>query len=487
MNNSFDIVIIGGGVVGCAIARELTKYQVRIAVLEKESDVGMGTSGRNSGVVHAGFNCTPGALKTGLCVEGCKRFEGYCRELGVPYKKTGKLVVAFDDEDLKRLERLKETGDRNGVEGLEIIGGDEIRRMEPNIGGIAAMYSPWTAVTSPYLLTMALAENAVANGVKFFLETPVERISRENGGFVIRTGSLSNPQFMARYVINCAGLFSDKIAGMAGIKGYRLYPCRGEYFILDKRVKGILNMPVYPVPRPGEGGLGVHLTTTIDGNILIGPSAEYILQRENYSTTAKVMDQLYSEAKQLLPLIERKDFIRDYAGVRPKLVGKKVGGFGDFVIEESKEVENFINLIGIESPGLTSAPVIAQMVAGMICRKEAMPSNPGFNPVRPARVKFSELDDGEKARLIQENPDYGEIICRCEGVTLKEIKDAMDNPLGVKTVAGVKYRARAMMGRCQGGYCFTRIVELLQCKYNLPPEEVRFSGKGSELFTGRVK
>lgn len=484
MSEEFDIVIIGAGVVGCAIARELSKYNLKVAVLEKESDAGMGTSGRNSGVVHAGFNCATGTLKAALCVKGCRRFEKYCRELGVPYKRTGKLVVAFDDEDLTRLRKLKDTGERNGVEGLRIVNKDEMNRLQPNIGGIAAMYSPWTAVTSPCSLTIALAENAVANGVRFFLGTKVESIGKSSGRFVIRAGSR---QFEAGYVINSAGLFSDKIAMMAGINGYRIYPCRGEYFILDKRAGSMLNMPVYPVPRPDVGGLGVHLTTTIDGNILIGPSAEYIDRREDFSTTQEVLDQLYKEAKALLPMIDRKDFIRDYSGVRPKLTDRSVGGFSDFVIEESKQVENFINLIGIESPGLTSAPEIAEMVAGIIGRKEELKENKSFNPVREAPVRFSELSDAEKARLISQDPDYGEIICRCEGITLKEIKNAMDNPLGVKTVAGIKYRTRATMGRCQGGYCMTRIVRLLQEKYKCEPEDIMYTGEGSGMFTGRVK
>ncbi len=484
MDKQYDIVIIGAGVVGCAIARELSRYDLAVALLDKESDVAMGTSGRNSGVVHAGFNCATGALKTGLCVDGCKRFSDYCAELGVPYKRTGKLVVAFNDEDVKVIEKLKATGDRNGVLDLHIIGREEMEALQPHVGGIAAMHSPWTAVTSPYQLTIALAENAAANGVEVHLETQVLGIRRLKSGFNVRT---NQGNFQTRYVINSAGLFADKIARMVGIKDYRIHPCRGEYFIMDKRISGALNMPIYPAPRAGEGGLGVHLTTSVDGNILIGPSAEYIQRREDYATTRPVMDQLYKEAKELLPLIDRRDFIRDYAGVRPKLVGKTVGGFGDFVIEEAKTVPGFINLIGIESPGLTAAPMIAEMVAGIINDKEAMPKKADFNPRRSAPVQFNELSDEEKARLIAEDPDYGEIVCRCEGITLKEIKDAINNPLGVKTVTGVKYRARAMMGRCQGGYCFTRITRLLQEHHQLEPEQLTYSGKGSNLFVGRVK
>lgn len=324
----------------------------------------------------------------------------------------------------------------------------------------------------------------MANGVKLFLNTKVKGISRRPDGFVVRT---TRGQFRSRWVVNSAGLYADKVARMVGIKDYRIYPCRGEYFIMDKRVAHLISRPVYPVPNPKLGGLGVHLTTAIDGNILIGPSAEYINRRDDYSTTQKVMDQLYREAKALLPLIDRRDFIRDFAGIRPKLVSKTKGGFGDFVIEESRQVPYFINLVGIESPGLTASPMIAEMVAGIIQQKELLTPNPSFNPIREAPIRFNELSDAEKARLIAENPDYGEIVCRCEGITLKEIKDAINNPLGVRTITGIKYRARAMMGRCQGGYCFTRIVRLLQTECGIAPEDIRYTGDGSYLFTGKVK
>lgn len=486
MGDRFDVIVIGAGVIGCAIARELSRYDISIALVEKGSDVAMGTSGRNSGVVHAGFNSKVGSLMAKLCVAGCLRYEQFCGELGVPYKKTGKLVVAFDDDDVKVLYKLKEAGDKNGCPDLRIIGQDEMRQLEPNVGGIAALFSPWTAVISPYLVTIALAENAQANGVRVLLNSEVTAISRvPQGGFVVqlRDGRTAS----ARWVVNSAGLYSDRIARMAGIRDWRIYPCRGQYFIMDKRVAHLIARPVYPVPKPQLGGLGVHLTTAIDGNILIGPSAEYINQRDDYATTRSVMEQLYREAKDLLPLIERRDFIRDFSGIRPKLVSKHKGGFGDFVIEESKKVPGFINLVGIESPGFTAAPAIAEMVAGFVLDKQALKPNPRFNPIRKPHVKFSALPDEQKARLVEQDPDYGEIVCRCEGVTLREVKDALSNPLGVKTVTGVKFRTRAMMGRCQGGYCFTRIISLLQHEHGIKPEDMKYSGDGSYLFTGKVK
>lgn len=484
MEKKYDVIIVGAGAVGCAIARELSKYELDIAVLEKESDVAAGTSGRNSAVVHAGFNNKPGSLMAKFCVEGNLGFEKVCSELEVPYKKTGKLIVAFDDNDIKGIEKLMDNGRKNGVPGLEFIDGDEVRRLEPNVGGIAAMLSRDTAITSPFIYTVALAENAAANGVEFYFDSEVKGISKKDGFFRIKAGGR---YFYSTYVVNSAGLYSDRIASMAGDRGYKIYPCRGQYYILDKRASEYLKMPVYPVPRPGIGGLGVHLTPTVEGNIIIGPSAEYIRTKCDTGTTKAVMDQLFKEAKELLPPLTPKHIIGSYAGIRSKLVGPDVGGYGDFIIKESEKVQGLINLVGIESPGLTSSIPIAGMVAGIIDSKENFKAKKDFISKRKGIVQFRDLPREEQARLIKEDPEYGEIICRCETITKKEIRQAIENPLGVRTLAGIKYRARAMMGRCQGGYCLTRIVDILMKEYGIPPEEITTRGQKSRLFTGIVK
>ena len=484
IDNTFDIVIVGAGAVGCAVARELSRYNLKIAVLEKESDVAAGTSGRNSAVVHAGFNNKPGSLMAKLCVEGNEGFEKVCRELDVPYKKTGKLIVAFDESDFAGIDKLMENGRKNRVKGLEFVGAEVVKKLEPHVGGIGAMLSPNTAITSPFIYTVALAENAAQNGVKFFFETEVNGITKKNDMFRLAAGK---QYFYGRYIVNSAGLYSDRIASLAGEKGYKIYPCRGEYFILDKRTSQYLSMPVYPVPRPGIGGLGVHLTPTVDGNMLIGPSAEYIKSKSDYSATKDVMDQLFKEAKELLPPLEMKHIIRSYTGIRSKLVGPKTGGFGDFIIEESKVVSGLINLIGIESPGLTSSVPISRMVRDILSNKEELVEKKAFISERTGITPFRELTLEQKEKLIKENPEYGEIICRCEGITKKEILDAINNPLGVTTLAGIKYRARPMMGRCQGGYCLTRIVDLLKEQKGIEPEQITMRGGHSSLFTGRVK
>jgi len=481
-NNYYDMVIIGGGVVGCAIARDLSKYKVSVAVLEKEDDVGWGISCRNSGVVHAGFNNKPGTLMAQFCVEGNKSFAELCRQLDVPYKKIGKLVVAKKKEEIKGLKELKIQGDKNQVAGLKIINSEELKRLEPNIEGIAALYSPETAITSPYLLTIALPENALDNSVSFFLNTEVESITRlNNSRFKIIT---NKREFTSSYIINSAGLYADKIARMVRIKKYYLYPCRGEYHILDKNVSWLINHLVYPVPQAGAGGLGIHLTPTIDGNILIGPSNEYIKSKDNLSVTSSVMKLLSSEARKILPLISPGYIIRSYSGTRAKQTPSSEGGFWDFVIEESDTVDNFINLIGIESPGLTAAQPIAKRVVEIINKKERLDPDPSFNPFRKGILRFEEQDEETKKALIKKNSDYGEIVCRCEKVTKKEILEAANNPLGARSLISIKYRTRAMMGRCQGGYCLPRIIEILREDFNLAPREVTLKGKNSYLLAG---
>lgn len=483
LEQTIDVLIIGAGVIGCAVAYELSKYHLIVAVVEQASDVAAGTSGRNSAVVHAGFNNKPGSLMAKLCTEGSQGFEALCGELGVPYQRTGKYVVAFDGDDAGILEGLIQQGVRNGVKGLRLAGAEELRSRIPHVGGICAMHSPETAIVNPFLYTIALAENAAENGVRFYFEHKVESIQRNTSGYRIE---VNGQIFHASYLINCAGLHSGEVAAMMGIQGFHIYPCRGEYFILDKVVSKFLPVPVYPAPKPGIGGLGVHLTPTTDGNLLIGPSAEYIDDPEDYASTAPVMDKLFAEAKQLLPLLERRNIIGSYCGNRAKLAPPEEGGFHDFVIQEFPEAPGAIQLIGIESPGLTASMPIARMVVGMLAEKRTLAKKSGYI-VKKRSPRFCELPFEEQRRLIAEDPDYGEIICRCEQVTKREIKDAIENPLGVKTISGIKYRCRATTGRCQGGYCLTRIVEILIKEYGLTMEEITYRGSGSHLFEGLLR
>ena len=366
-----------------------------------------------------------------------------------------------------------------------MIGEDELKRRAPGVSGIAGMYSPHTSIFDPFAYCVALAENAAVNGVDFCFDSEVSSICRSDGGFIVRTSD--GRDFGCSILINSAGLGSDRISDMAGVSGYRIYPCRGEYFIMDKVADKLLDIPVYPAPKPGIGGLGVHLTPTMHGNILIGPSAEYIDDKDDYSSTAPIMDKLITEASELLPAIERRFIIGNYAGIRPKQAPPGEGGYRDFVIKEEETCPGLINLIGIESPGLTASMPIARMVTDIVGKKLDLVEKDDFIAERKAPLRFRDLTEEEQTDLIAEDPEYGEIICRCQKVTKREIRNAIENPLGVRSITAIKYRAWATTGRCNGGYCLTRIVNMLINEYGMKPEEITYRGKGGELFSGEVK
>ena len=481
-----DVIIIGAGVVGNAIARELSKYEVDVAVLEKELDVAMGASSRNSGVLHSGIHYKPGTLRARLSVQGNEMMKDLCRDLKVKIEYIGKLTVAQDEIDIETLHTLKEQGETNGVSGLEILEPDEMQKMQPGVGGIKALHSPSTGIICPYGLSIALAENAAANGVEFCLDHEVTAINKKGKGFVVNTAF--GEVFEAPVLINSAGLYSDRICEMLGISEYRIYPCRGEYLILDKRLEGTLSTLVYPAPRKGGAGLGIHLTNTVDGNILIGPSNEYVDEPDDFASTSVIMAQLKEEGHELLPELSSTDFIRSFSGLRAKQTPPEVGGYKDFVIESRDDIPGFVNLVGIESPGLTSAPAIGLMVKDMVAGFIDLKEKTQFISERPGRPGFFyELSDEEKADLVAENPDYGEVVCRCEQITKKEVLDAIQNPLDNRTINGIKYRSRAMMGRCQGGFCLPRIVEILEKEFGYRPEDYLLKSPTSPIFSGRVR
>jgi glycerol-3-phosphate dehydrogenase len=483
MEKKYDVAVIGGGVVGCAVARELTKYKLDVVLLEKECDVALGTSGRNSGVSHAGFYVPTGTFKAKLNIEGHEMMPSLCRELGVPYLPVGKIVTAKEEEEREYLYKLKATGEKNGCKKLRIIDEQEIKRLEPNIKGIEALHSPTTSILDPFLLTIALAENAHRNGACVRLNTEIKGIEQKNGDFRIVT---NNGNYDADIVINSAGLYSDKVAAMVGIEDYKIYPCRGEYHILDRNKRNLINGAVYPVPPKELGGLGIHLTPTTDGNIMLGPSAEYLPEPDDYGNTSEVMDRLFMESFEFLPKISRKDIIKSFSGIRPKLIAEGSKAPADFIMEESRKVPGFINLIGIESPGLTGAPAIATRISEMVKDiKGGLMENGAFDPVENPRMRFSELSHREKSELIQKDPNYGIVVCRCQTVTKKEVMDALDNPLGARSIFSVSKRCRATLGRCQGGFCTPKIIEIMEEMYHPKASEITYAGKGSELFSGK--
>lgn len=485
MNNKvFDITIIGAGAVGCAIARELARYELSIAVIEKNPDVAGETSGRNSAVVHAGFNNQPGSLMARLCVEGSNGFEALCTELDVPYKKTGKYLVAYDESDEKVLNGLIARGAQNGCKGLHLISGDEMHEIIPEIKCLCAMHSPETAIIDPFLYCIALAENAQANGVQFFLSHTVKSIKKEDKLFSVSAGG---KHFFSQCLINSAGLSAAHISDLAGVHGYKIYPCRGEYFILDTIAENTLPVPVYPAPKNGIGGLGIHLTPTIHGNIIIGPSAEYIDLDNDYSTTKRTMDTLWNEAKKFLPSLSSGNIIGGFAGIRPKTSPPSEGGFHDFIIKEEQELPGLINLIGIESPGLTASIPIGRMVCDIVANILTLNKKSTFNGIHHRPLCFRTQSIEKQNALVKEDPKYGEVVCRCQTVTKREICDAIENPLGVHTLAGIKYRAWCTTGRCQGSYCLSRISTIMRDEYGIAPKDIMYRGGKSYLFTGEVK
>lgn len=484
MDNCYDVIVIGGGVVGSAVARELSRFRLRIAVLEKESDVCTQTSGRNTGMLHAGFLYKTGSLKAVCAVEGNQEFDRVAAELDVPFKRTGKLIVGFTDDDRWRLEAFKSRGEANGVRGLEIIDRTRMDQLDPGAGGNFAMWCPASGILDPFQYTIALAENAAHNGVEYFLETPLTGAARAADG----THVLHTPKgdFRARWAVNCAGLASAWVSEQLGIPGYHIRPVKGEYFILDKQAGRYAPIPVYPAPNP-DNTFDTHATPTVDGNVLVGPDSYLAQGPGDYASTRASMDGLIESGGRMFKHLDRSLFIRNFAGIRPKRVDPETGAVLDFVLECRDDVPGVVNLVGIESPGLTSALPLARRAVELIRAREELAPNPGFDPVRRGIRRLAELDTQARQALVEEDPDYGEIVCRCESVTKAEILQAIHNPLGVRTVSGVKVRTRASMGRCQGGYCEPRITALIRQELGLDPREIRLGTQDSWMFAGETK
>lgn len=483
MKQIYDVLIIGGGMIGSAIARELSRYQLSIGVLEKNLDVCYETSGRNSAVVHGGFAYDEGSLKAKLCVEGNRMMDELSRELDFPFKRCGKVLVGNTEEDMETLKRTLKQGAANGVEGLEIIDGQRLHELVPAVVGEFAMYSPVSGILDPFQYTIALAENAHQNGAEYFFDHEVTGIGRTDDGiWHLATG---HGEFTCRWVVNAAGLGCGKISEMLGITGYRVVGSKGDYIILDKRTGALLPMPVYPVPS--NTYMGIHVTNTIDGNVTVGPNAEMVDDFEYYGVPQENMDYLAESASRLWPHIHKADHIRNYSGILPKWVDEE-GRIQDFKIEIQDELApHAVNLVGIESPGLTAAVPIARYAIGLMKERETLKENPDFDPVRKGIVRFEEKSAEEQARLIAENPDYGEVVCRCEKVTKAEILQAIHNPLGVSTMVGIKYRTRSMMGRCQGGYCQMRLEQMIEEELGKTETEVLYARQGSQVLMGKVR
>jgi len=475
----YDIAVIGAGVVGALTARELTKYNLKVALIEKDSDVAMGTSKANSAIVHAGFDAKTGTLKAKLNVRGCEIMQSVCEDLGVHFKRKNSLVCAFDDEETLHLQELKERGEANGVPGLKIISGDKLFVMEPNLSREvkAALNAPTAGIVCPYFLTVAAAENAVLNGCDLILDFNVNEIVKSQDHISVK--SSDSREIKAKYIVNSAGLYSDEIARMCGDEDFGIIPRKGEYMLMDKNAGSLVNSTLFAVPS--DKGKGILISPTADGNLIVGPNAT-AGEKDNVSTTSEGLAEIEQSAKRLIPNLNMRQVITSFAGVRSTPKNH------DFNIIPSKNMPEVLHLAGIESPGLASSPAIAEYAAGMLKDMGLkLIENAGFDPKVIRRKAFRDMTDAERAEAIKENKLYSKIICRCETVTEAEIVGFIHSLCPAKNIDAIKRRSRAGMGRCQGGFCSPRVVEILSRELGIDMTAVTKQGGRSYILTGRTK
>ena len=472
-----DVLIIGAGVVGGLLARELSLYELSVALVEKEDDVAMGATRANSAIVHAGIDAKEGSLKALLNVKGSEMMEQTAKELGVPYKRNGSIVVGFSEEDRAHLEELLARGVKNGVKGLAILDREELLKVEPGIGDTVtcALYAPTGAIVCPYDLAISAIGCAMDNGAELYVDFPVERIEAIDGGYRVYSGERV---LEARTVINCAGVYADKIAAMVGDESFTVFARRGEYMLLDKECGGVCRTTVFRTPT--KMGKGILVSPTVDGNLLLGPTAENIDDKGDTKTTPAGLASVARSANEQVKGIPGGKSITSFAGLRA------VGSTGDFIINSPRA--GFYNVAGIESPGLSASPAIATYVADML-RRDGVTLTPkaGATRVRESMHAFRHMTVEQKNEVIRRDPSYAKIVCRCEGVTEGEILAAIRTNPRPRDLDGVKRRTRAQMGRCQGGFCSPTVVELLAREMGVPFEAVTKSGGGSYINVGRTK
>lgn len=468
-----DVIIIGGGVIGCAVARELSRYRLSVALLEKSADICNGQSKANTAIVHGGYDAKPGTQKAKFNVLGNRMFPATCAELDVPYINNTSLVISFRPEDLPALEALRQQGVENGVPELSIIGREELRRREPNVGSSAcdALLVGTGGITCPYELTIAFAENAAVNGVQFFRGTAVTDLQAIRDGWRVIT---NKGAFESRTVVNCAGLYSDVINNKVSKEHFTITPRRGEYYLVDKKYKDAFHAAMFQLPT--EMGKGILIASTVDGTVLIGPTAEDIERKDDTRTTASGLAKTLYYGSMTWENIPTRSFITTFSGLRAHC------DRNDFILGEAPDAPGFYNAGGIESPGLTSSPAIGMYLAGMVAERLRARPKKNFDPIRHGIPKFRLMNAEERAAAIAANPDYARVVCRCETVTEAEIREAIRRPVGARTVDGIKRRTRAGMGRCQAGFCTPRTIEILCDELGLSPLGVSKEGGESRLI-----
>lgn len=471
----YDVVIIGCGIVGAATAFELSKYRLKVRIVERENDVACGTTKANSAIIHAGYDPVPGTLMARLNVRGAALARELCAALDVPYLPCGSLVLGFSPEDQAHLEELYRRGVANGVPDLALLTGDEARAMEPNLSPAvtAALHAPTAAICSPWEYGLALAETAVRNGAELQLETAVTGLTPTEEGWRVET---NRGVLEARYVVNAAGLDAQAIHEMAAPPSFAIHPSRGQYFLLDKSEGGRVGRVIFQCPN--EKGKGVLVSPTVHGNLIVGPDAEPV-EGDDTSTTSAGLAFVRETALRSVPSVDFRTSIRNFAGVRASTGAK------DFIIELS--APHFLDLAGICSPGLSAAPAIGEYAVELLGQAGlALERKADFQASRK-RIRFREMSPEEKAKLVAEHPAYGRVICRCETVTEGEILDALAGPIPPRSVDGVKRRAGAGLGRCQGGFCGPRVVELLAREQHRSPGDIPQERAGSWLLVRETK
>ena len=474
----YDVVIIGCGVVGASAAYELARYKLRVAVLEAAADIAAGTTKANSAIIHAGYDPEPGTLMARLNVEGNRLTGEICEKLQVPFKRVGSLVVAFSPEQLPTLRTLYDRGCKNGVPGLRLLSGEEARAMEPGLSEevCGALLAPSAGIIDPWGFAIAMAETAVRGGVELRRDCPVTGIEDTGAGFVLHTPA---GDVAARFVLNAAGVDADRVHEMLEPNDWHTLPSRGEYYLLDKSEHDRVSRVIFQCPGPE--GKGVLVAPTIHGNLICGPNAEAVEDRLDLGNTAAGMAEVRAKASRSVPGVEWRQNIRNFAGLRANTTRS------DFIIEESKAHPGFIDLAGIKSPGLSSAPAIAKMAAEMLAAGGlALEPDPDFVDKRE-HIVFKNLSAEEKNELIRKDPRYGRVVCRCETITEGEIVAALHSPIPPRSINGVKRRCNAGMGRCQGGFCGPRVQEIIARELGIDQAEVLLEQAGSTILTGRTK
>jgi len=474
----YDIAIIGAGVVGAAIARELSRYQLKTIVLEKGNDVCAGTSKANSSIVHAGYDPEPGTLMAQLNAAGNAMFDKLTKELSVPFNRCGSFVVAFTDEQVENLRVLLERGKKNGIPGLEIVGIDKLLEKEPAASpdAKAALYAPTAGVVDPMLLTVALMENAVMNGSDYKLNFEVKSIDKTASGYKIN-GNADTVE--ARCVINSAGVYSDVIHNMVSAPDFEIIPKIGQYFLLDKSENDKIKSVLFPCPD--KNGKGILVARSVHGNVILGPTSDKNPDRDDTGTTEEALGRVRQGCSKLVPNITTRNCIRNFAGMRAE------PSTGDFIIREVKDAPKFIDVAGIKSPGLSAAPAIALYVVDLVKKAGIeLVAKKDFNPI-VKRTVFMELSPAEQAALVKKDPKYGRIICRCERITEGEIVEEIHRPIPATSLDAIKRRCRPGMGRCQGGFCSPKVHEILARELGCEWKDIVLDKKGSYILTGKTK